>query len=63
IWFDEGLIFRDDIRILEFDIEDNKENRNLIIQYVKEVLLKRFNQIAIYVKFIPFIEPVTVKVT
>lgn len=63
IWFDEGVLYHDEIRIYEFGIEDKKENRNRIIQYVRKVLLKRFKQVSIYVKFVPYTESVDVKVT
>ncbi len=62
IWLDDGEMYYDELRIFEFDLEDKEANRHLVIKYVKETLLNRFEQIAIYVKFIPYVEPVIVRV-
>lgn len=62
IWHDSGKRYLDKIRILEFDVVDNKENRDWVINYCKEILLERFKQEAIYVKFISRVEPVLIKV-
>ena len=62
IWLDDGMLYYDELRIFEFDLEDKEANRQLVIKYVKETLLNRFKQIAIYVKFIPYVEPVIVRV-
>src|SRR6059058_5030870 len=37
---------------LELDMHDTKENRQWILRYAEKVLLKRFNQEAIYVRFV-----------
>ena len=62
IWYDDNIKYSDDLRIFEFDIVDKQENKDWLIQYVRDTLLKRFKQIAIYIKFIPYVEPVLVRV-
>jgi hypothetical protein len=64
IWYDPETseLYRDNIRIFEFDVRDSKKMRDTVIDYVKDTLLRRFEQIAIYVKFVPRVEPVVVRV-
>lgn len=62
IWTDKEETFWDDIKIIEFDVEDTKSTRRKIIKYVRDVLLNRFGQIAIYVRFIPNIEGFIVRI-
>ena len=55
-WWDSGAIDRDDLAMLEVDIDDTPANREKLKKYVKEVLRKRFRQKAIYVKWVGPVE-------
>jgi hypothetical protein len=43
---------RDTHAVIEIDMEDPTHSRRNLIDYVREVLLNRFRQKAIYIKFI-----------
>lgn len=54
IWWDKGNRYVDpNLRIFEVDIPDNEKDRDWLIDYIKGVLLKRFEQKAIYLKIVP----------
>ncbi len=52
LWWDKGVVERDVLVILEHDFEDTPENREWLRVYAKDVLLKRFCQKAIYLKYL-----------
>jgi len=65
IWWDEdedSMVYRDELRIFETDMIYNEENRKWIIDYVRGILLKRFKQIAIYIKMVPNVEPLVIRI-
>ncbi len=60
-WWDKGVLYEDDNVVLEIDIDDTRENRAWIEQYVREVCLQRFRQVAMYVRFVGPIETLVVR--
>jgi hypothetical protein len=59
-WWDRGLVDRDTLSLLEVDIPDTTGARDWLRGYAREVLLKRFRQKAIYLKFIGPVETLVV---
>jgi hypothetical protein len=59
-WWDRGLVSADVIRMLEVDMEDTEANRSWIREYARSVLLSRFGQKAIYIKFVTSVERLVV---
>ena len=55
-WWDRGIVDRDVLAILEVDMRDTRENRGWLESYAREVLLERFRQKAIYLKFVGPVE-------
>jgi hypothetical protein len=60
-WWNRGVVETDVLAILEVDMEDTEENRNRLESYAKGVLLGRFQQEAIYIKFVTPIERMLVR--
>ena len=59
-WWDRGLVDRDTLALLEIDIPDTAGARDWLRGYARGVLLKRFRQKAIYLKFIGPVETLLV---
>ena len=59
-WWDRGIIDRDTLALLEVDVPDTPENRAWLKAYAREVLRERFQQKAIYLKFVGPVETLTV---
>lgn len=55
-WWDRIKIYKDDMVLLEIDIADVPESRRWLESYARDVLLDRFQQRAIYVRFVGPIE-------
>ena len=55
-WWDRGVIDRDDVAMLEVDMEDTPANRAKLKAYTRDVLKKRFRQKAIYMKWVGPVE-------
>jgi hypothetical protein len=51
-WWNKGFVDRDVLVILEHDFEDTIENRRWLETYARDVLLERFRQQAIYIKYV-----------
>lgn len=51
-WWNKGVVDRDTNALLELDMPDTVESRRWILRYAEKVLLKRFKQEAIYVRFV-----------
>lgn len=62
VWVDKDEAFWDSIIIIEFDIDNTSSDRRRVIEYVKNTLLGRFRQKAIYVRFVPNIEGFVIRV-
>lgn len=54
-WGKAGVIFEEDVAVLEVDMVDAAQERQWIIDYARNVLLERFRQEAIYIKFVRFV--------
>jgi hypothetical protein len=52
VWWDRKVVDRDTHAVIEIDMEDTEHARGFVIRYVREILLDRFRQKAIYVKFV-----------
>ena len=59
-WWNKGVLSQDEMGAFEVDILDTEENRRWMKSYAKEVLLKRFRQDAIYIRFIGPVESLEV---
>ena len=59
-WWDRGVVDRDTLALLEVDIPDTAEARDWLRGYARGILLKRFRQKAIYLKFIGPVETLLV---
>lgn len=59
-WWDLGVVDRDTLALLEVDVPDTAEARNWFRSYARGVLLQRFRQKAIYLKFIGPVETLLV---
>lgn len=52
IWWDKGVVDRDTHAVIEIDIEDTAESREALRLYVERVLIDRFRQKAIFIRFV-----------
>jgi len=59
-WWDEGIVDSDVLALIEIDISDTAESRRWMRAYAREVLLERFRQKAIYLKFVGPVEQLIV---
>lgn len=50
-WWDRGIVDQDVLAVAELDVAETPENRTELRRYAKEVLLRRFQQRAIYLKW------------
>lgn len=55
-WWDRGFVGSDVQVLLEVDFPDTQRNREWLEKYAKDVLLERFRQKAIYIKFVGPVE-------
>ena len=55
-WWQEGIVYGDDIALIEVDMADTEESRQWLRTYVRDVLMPRFEQKAIYIKIIRPVE-------
>jgi hypothetical protein len=55
-WWDRGMVDRDVLALIEVDVPDTTESREWLRAYARDVLLERFQQKAIYLKFVGPIE-------
>lgn len=59
-WWDQGLVECDTLALLELDAPDTGETRDWLHAYARDVLLDRFRQKAIYLKFLRPVEQLIV---
>ena len=59
-WWDQGIVDRDTLALLEVDVPDTPEARAWLRAYSRDVLRNRFRQKAIYLKFVGPIETLVV---
>src|SRR5438552_4529904 len=55
-WWDRGVVDRDVLALIEVDVPDTTESREWLRAYARDVLLERFQQKAIYLKFVGPVE-------
>lgn len=60
-WYNRGDLYRDVLAFLEVDVPDTTEARAWLQSYAKSVLTTRFQQEAIYLKFIGPVETIVVR--
>jgi hypothetical protein len=59
-WWNKGIVDRDVLALLEVDVPDTVESRRWLLKYARDVLIRRFRQEAIYMKFIRPVEDLLV---
>lgn len=59
-WWNKGIVDRDVLALLEVDVPDTAESRRWLRRYAQDVLVKRFRQKAMYIKFIHPVETLLV---
>ncbi len=59
-WWDQGIVDRDVLALLEVDVPDTAESREWLRAYARGILMKRFRQRAIYLKFVGPVEQLIV---
>lgn len=62
-WWDRGVYWEDDMVLVEVDVPDEEESRIWLLQYLKNTLLQRFKQEAIYIKWIKMVDVMIVRVS
>lgn len=55
-WWDRGIMDQDALALIEVDVPDTDASRAWLRAYAREVLLGRFQQKAIYLKFVRSVE-------
>jgi hypothetical protein len=61
IWYDKHRRYVDNMRILVLEIQDTPQKREWIQHHIKNHLLDRFKQSAIYSLIIPKIQPILIR--
>jgi len=59
-WWDQGIVDRDVLALLEVDVPNTAESREWLRAYARNVLMNRFRQRAIYLKFVGPVEQLIV---
>lgn len=59
-WWDQGVVDRDVLALIEVDVPDTSESREWLRGYARDVLRGRFEQKAIYLKFVGPVEHLVV---
>lgn len=55
-WWDRGLLYKDEDNVIEVDIPNESSAKRWLIRYARETVAPRFEQEAIYIKFVGPIE-------
>jgi len=55
-WWDQSVVDRDVLALIEVDVPDTTESRDWLRVYARDVLRERFRQKAIYLKFVGPVE-------
>ena len=55
-WWDQGIVDRDVLALIEVDVPDTGATRAWLRAYARDVLCRRFQQKAIYLKFVGPVE-------
>jgi hypothetical protein len=59
-WWGKGILFQDDLAVVEVDVPDTGASREWLRRYARDVLMDRFQQEAIYIKFVGPVEQMIV---
>ena len=59
-WWNEGIVDRDVLALIEVDVRDTPESREWLRAYARDVLREWFRQTAIYLKFVGPVEHLVV---
>ncbi len=59
-WWDQAVVDRDVLALIEVDVPDTRESREWLRAYARDVLRERFRQKAIYLKFVGPVEHLVV---
>ncbi len=59
-WWDQAIIDRDVLALIEVDVPDTEDARGWLRAYARDVLCRRFRQRAIYLKFVGPVEQLIV---
>ena len=60
-WWNKGILHQDENAVVEVDLRDSPKRRRQLVQYARNVLTRRFEQEAIYIKFVGSVEAVAVE--
>jgi hypothetical protein len=60
-WWGCGVLYDDDLAAIEVDVPDTRESRQWLREYARRILIARFEQEAIYIKFVGPIEQMIVE--
>lgn len=55
-WWERGVLYEDDMAVLETDFPNDRASRDWLKSYARDVLLPRFRQEAIYIKLVGPVE-------
>lgn len=61
-WWDRGVLYEDELAVIEVDIPDETAAKDELREYARDVLLRRFEQEAIYIKLVGPIQVMLVEV-
>ncbi len=56
LWWNKGILHQDTLALLEVDVPDTARSRSWLRRYAETVLIERFEQEAIYLKFVGPVE-------
>lgn len=61
-WWDRGVLYKDDVTVVEIDIPNQASAKRWLAAYARDTLLARFEQEAIYIRFVGPIDTDVVRV-
>lgn len=60
-WWDQGVLYRDELAVFEVDIPADEASRNWLRDYARKTLLSLFEQEAIYLRFVGPVKKLLIK--
>lgn len=61
-WWDRGVLYKDEVNLVEVDIPNESSAKSWLIRYACDTMTRRFEQEAIYIKFVGPIEVQVVRI-
>ncbi len=61
LWWNNGILHQDTLALLEVDVPDTARSRSWLRRYAETVLSERFEQEAIYLKFVGPVETLAIR--